>query len=167
MLREIIGIMACDQQYVISNNGELPWNCPEEIAFYRSMIKNQIVIMGYATYVQMPGRFLEEHTVVVFSKKHHNASNALVTFVSSLDEFYHLENLPPDRLCFMIGGAEIATLFLENKAIDHFYLSEIEGCYPGDVFFPIHLINRHPRALHLTGSFFKVYCYKNLKGQDD
>jgi len=163
-LREIIGIMACDQHYVISNKGELPWDCPEEIAFYRSMIKNQIVIMGYKTYEQMPSHFFEEHSVVVFSKKHRDHLNPLVTMVSSLDEFHHLKNLPKDKQCFMIGGAEIATLFLENKAIDCFYLSEIEGNYPGDVFFPINLISPYQRIVHLTGSCFKVYEYRNLKG---
>lgn len=163
-MREIIGIMACDQHYVISNKGELPWDCPEEIAFYRGMIKSQIVIMGYKTYEQMPPRFIEEHTVVVFSKKHRDHLNPLVSIVSSLDEFHHLKNLPIDRQCFMIGGAEITTLFLENKAIDHFYLSEIEGHYPGDVFFPIHLISQYHRIVHLTGSCFKVYVYRNLKG---
>ncbi len=163
-MREIIGIMACDQHYVISNKGELPWDCPEEIAFYRGMIKSQIVIMGYKTYEQMPPRFIEEHTVVVFSKKHRDHLNPLVSIVSSLDEFHHLKNLPIDKQCFMIGGAEITTLFLENKAIDHFYLSEIEGHYPGDVFFPIHLISQYHRIVHLTGSCFKVYVYRNLKG---
>ena len=64
----------------------------------------------------------------------------------------------------MIGGAEIAKLFLENKAIDHFYLSEIEGYHPGDVFFPIKLLSEYPRTLHLSGTSFKVYCYRHLKG---
>ncbi len=160
----MIGIMACDQHYVISNKGALPWNCPEEIAFYRGMIKNQIVIMGYKTYAQMPLSFLEEHTVVVFSKEHHNEIHRLAKIVSSLDALHQLNDLPADKQCFMIGGAEIAKLFLENKAIDHFYLSEIEGYHPGDVFFPIKLLSEYPRTLHLSGASFKVYCYRHLKG---
>lgn len=160
----MIGIMACDQHYVISNQGALPWDCPEEIAFYRSMIKNQIVIMGYTTYTQMPAKFLEEHTVVVFSRRHRNETNPLIKIVSSLVDFYQLEDLPADKPCFIIGGAEIASLFLENNAIDYFYLSEIEGYYPGDIFFPIHLLNQHQRTLYHCGTSFKVYCYRNLKG---
>ena len=164
ILREITGIMACDQHYVISNKGQLPWNCPNEIAFYNNMIKNQIVIMGHKTYQEMSVNFFENHITVVFSKKARNESNPLVTIVSSLDEFYHLKNLPKQKQCYMIGGAEIATLFLKNKAIDHFYLSEIKGYYPGDVFFPIDLMNNYSRTVYITDPCFKIYYYTKLRG---
>ena len=162
-MRKIIGIMACDQHYVISNQGKLPWNCPEEIDFYRSMIKNQIVIMGYKTYLQMPDSFFENHTAIVFSKKIRPALKPSVMIASSLDDFYKLKGLPDHKQCYLIGGAEITTFFLENKAIDHFYLSEIEGFYPGDVFFPMHLMNNYPKTLYKSGPGFKVYYYGNLK----
>ena len=163
-MREITGIMACDQHYVISNKGKLPWNCPSDITFYKKMIHNQIVIMGYKTYQQMPVSFLENHTTVVFSKNVRNETNSLVTFVSSLDAFYHLKSLPKDKQCYMVGGAEIATLFLENKVIDHFYLSVIEGYYPGDVFFPMDLLKNYPRTVYITDPCFRIYYYTNLRG---
>ena len=164
ILREITGIMACDKQYVISNQGKLPWNCPEEIIFYKKMIKNQIVIMGYKTYKQMPDIFFANHRTVVFSRNHHTEIHPLVILVSSLDAFYHLKDLPKDKQCYMVGGAEIATLFLENQAINNFYLSEIEGSYSGDVFFPIDHIKNYPRTLYITGLGFSVYYYTNLRG---
>ena len=162
-MREIIGIMACNQDYVISSNGELPWKCPDEIAFYRKMVQNQIVIMGYKTYIQMPQSFIEEHTVVVFSRTKRLDNNPLATFVSSLEEFDGLENLPADKECFMIGGAEIATLFLKGRALDRFYLSIINGHHFGDIYFPIDLINGHPRTLYLSNPAFNVFLYSNLK----
>jgi len=162
-LREIIGIMACNQDYVISSKGELPWKCPEEIAFYRKMIRNQIVIMGFKTFIQMPQSFLEEHTVLVFSRTHLLENSPLATFVSSIEEFEGLKNLPTDKECFMIGGAEIATLFLKNKMIDRFYLSIVEGHHPGDVHFPIDLVDQHPKTLYLSNPAFKVFLYSNLK----
>ena len=163
-MREITGIMACDQHYVIANQGKLPWHCPEDITFYQKMIKNQIVIMGYKTYQKMPVSFFKNHTSVVFSKKARHETQPGVSIVSSLDAFYHLKNLPKQKQCYMIGGAEIATLFLENKAIDHFYLSEIEGYYPGDIFFPIDLIKKHPRRTYISGPGFSVYYYTHLRG---
>ena len=166
-MREIIGIMACNQDYVISSKGELPWKCPEEVAFYRKMIRHQIVIMGYTTFMQMPQSFLEEHTVVVFSRMHRSDTNPLVTFVSSIDEFDGLKNLPLDRECFMIGGAEVATLFLKNKSIDRFYLSIVEGHHSGDIYFPIALIDQYPKTIYLSNPAFTVFLYSNLKAQDD
>ena len=163
-LREITGIMAYDQHYVIAHKGKLPWNCPEEITFYRKKIENQIVIMGYKTYQQMPVSFFADHITVVFSKNAYKDTHPLVTIVSSLVEFYNLKNLPELKRCYMVGGAELATLFLENKAVDHFYLTEIEGYYPGDVFFPMDLLKNYPRTVYMKGSCFCVYYYTNLKG---
>ena len=162
-MREIIGIMACNQDYVISSHGELPWKCPDEVAFYRKMVRNQIVIMGYKTYIQMPQSFFEEHTVIVFSRTHHQDNNPLATFVSSLQEFDDLKNLPADKECFMIGGAEIATLFLKGRALNRFYLSIVNGHHSGDIYFPIDLIDGHPRTLYLSNPAFNVYLYSNLK----
>lgn len=162
-MREIIGIMACNQDYVISSNGELPWKCPDEIAFYRKMVRNQIVIMGYKTFIQLPQSFLEEHTVIVFSRTHLSENNPLATFVSSLEEFHNLKTLPTDKECFMIGGAEVASLFLKNKAIDRFYLSIMHGHHAGDVYFPISLIEKYPRKLYLSNPAFDVFIYSNLK----
>ena len=162
-MREIIGIMACNQDYVISSNGELPWKCPDEIAFYRKMVRNQIVIMGYKTFIQMPYSFLEEHTVVVFSKTHLSENNPLAIFVSSIEEFNNLTSLPVDKECFMIGGAEIATLFLKGRAINRFYLSFVNGHHAGDIYFPIDLIDQCPRTLYLSNPAFNVFLYSNLK----
>ena len=156
-LRPIIGLMACGKNYVISNKGELPWHCPEEVAFYRGMIRNHIVVMGRKTFDEMPIAFPEEHTVIVFSRT--LKSSGRVTFVSSLHEFHDLKNLPQDKHCFMIGGGEMASLFLRNNAIDRFYLSEIPGDYPGDTFFPINLLKHHPCVMHKKESSFTVYCY--------
>ena len=63
----------------------------------------------------------------------------------------------------MIGGAEVATLFLKNKAIDRFYLSIVEGHHAGDIYFPITLIDQHPKTLYLSNPAFKVFLYSNLK----
>lgn len=151
--------MACDEQYAIAKQGKLPWYCPEDISFYRATIKNQIVVMGHKTYQQMPVDFFENHTTVVLSKHAKQHKNTQVTFVSSLDEFFKLENLPSNKECYMIGGAETTRLFLEKAAIEHFYLTEIEGNYQGDLFFPIELMSKFKKAVYLKGPGFTIYHY--------
>lgn len=164
-MREIIGIMACDQNYVISNNGKLPWHCPEETAFYRNMIRNEIVIMGRKTFNEMPVSFTEDHTVIVFSRT--LKSYGQVKFVSSLSEFYKIKDLPKDKRCFMVGGRELASLFLKNKALDRFYLSEINGYYPGDIYFPVKFLKHQSRVIYRQEPSFIVYCYDKLKESND
>lgn len=157
--------MACDKKYVISHRGKLPWHCPHEIAFYRTMIKNQIVIMGRKTFDELPTSFAEDHTVIVFSRILRSSGKA--RFVSSLDEFHDSRDLPEDKKCFMVGGGEIASLFLSNNAINRFYLSEIDGEYPGDTFFPIHLLQHHARFTYRKEDSFTVYCYDSLRACHD
>lgn len=159
-LRKITGVMACDSGHHIANQGVLPWSCPEEVAFYRGLIKSQIVVMGYETYKQMPSSFIEEHHVVVFSKKHQSDVALPAICVGSLEEFKMLKNLPVNRKYFMIGGAKIAKLFLENNLIDDFYLSEIHGNYPGDVFFPINLLDKFKSSIFLSNPSFTVNYYE-------
>lgn len=101
--------------------------------------------------------------MVVFSRTHCAENNPLATFVSSIDEFNDLKNLPADKECFMIGGAEVATLFLTSKGIDRFYLSVVEGHHSGDIYFPIALIDQHPKTLYLSNPAFTVFLYSNLK----
>jgi dihydrofolate reductase len=160
-LRRVTGLMACSTNYVISNKGALPWHCPEEIAFYRGMIRHQIVIMGRKTFDEMPAAFPNDHTVIVFSRT--SRGSGPVTFVSSLTEFNDLKCLPQDKHCFMIGGGEIAALFLENNALDRFFLSRIDGDYSGDMFFPIALLEHHSCVMHKKEPSFTVYCYDNLR----
>jgi len=164
-VRAIIGVMACDKHYAISYRGKLPWHCPDEIAFYRTMIKNQIVIMGRKTFDEMPDSFAEDHTVIVFSRMLGSSHKA--RFVCSLDELFDLRDLPEDKTCFMVGGGELASLFLKNKAIDRFYLSEINGEYSGDKFFPIHLLQHRARDTFKKETSFTVYCYDNLRAWND
>lgn len=164
-MREVIGLMACDKHYAISHQGKLPWHCPEEVAFYRGMIKSQIVIMGRKTFDEMPASFPQEHTVIVFSRTPRRLRH--VTFVSSLNEFYGRRDLPQEKRCFMVGGGEVASLFLENNLLDRFYLSEIDGSYPGDVFFPVHLLKHRSRVIYRKESSFTVYCYDHLRERDD
>ena len=163
MLPKITGIMACDKHFVISNKGTLPWDCPEDIVFYRKMIKNQVVIMGYNTYQQMPKHFFDDHTCIIFSKKMIQTMNSRVTVVSSLDDFFALNSMSNAKRCYMIGGAEIATLFLKNGLIEDFYLTEIDGYYPGDVFFPMDLMQPYIKQVHLQGPGFTIGYWMQRK----
>ncbi|ABV74376.1 dihydrofolate reductase [Rickettsia akari str. Hartford] len=44
-----------------------------------------------------------------------------------------------DKKIFIVGGAEIAILCLEQNLIDEFLLTKINKNYDGDTFFPLNL----------------------------
>ncbi|WP_341749364.1 dihydrofolate reductase [Candidatus Tisiphia endosymbiont of Sialis lutaria] len=70
--------------------------------------------------------------IIVFSRNHHCISND-VKIVSSLNEFLkYIQSLNLVKKLFMIGGAEIAHLFLEHNLISYFILTKIHHLYSGD-----------------------------------
>lgn len=160
---KITGIMACDPHGVIALNNKLPWHIPEEIEFFRKTINGQNIILGYKTFLEMPMEFFKNHFCVVFTKKNILPKKDNVIFVSNIEEFMNL-NLPITNKTYMIGGAELAKLFLENNLLHDFILSIINIEYQGDKFFPLETITSWPRQLIKQNKDFSIYYYKNPHG---
>jgi dihydrofolate reductase len=129
----IIGILSCDLQGIVGNRGKTPWRIPEELKFFRDTVCNGSLIMGRKTFNSMPPSILKGKKNIVFSRKAHQNIPGLV-FVSSMHEFKALNLLTGSSPLFMIGGAQIAQLFIEAKLISKFILSKINGVYEGDAF---------------------------------
>lgn len=162
--KKITGLMACDPMGVIALNHKLPWSHPEEVVFFRQLIKQQIIIMGYTTYLDMPDWLLNKSYCVVFLQEPskpliRNRQN--VVFVSSINDFLNLEALPSDKACFLIGGGKIANSFLEKNLIDDFILTEISKHYWGDTFMPLEKIKYWPKTLIGKTSHFDIHHYIN------
>jgi len=166
--RKITGLIACDPTGIIGEKRRLPWTFPEEVAFFRQTTAQQIMITGATTYEEMPRSFFHERYCVVFSKSLYKSSQdhpPTVIFVSSLNEFLNLKNLPENKSCYMIGGAEIAKLFLVYHLIDDFLLSIMTKSYSGDTVFPLDLIEHWPRTQLKKTADFSTYHYKNPLSQ--
>ncbi|MCC8483390.1 MAG: dihydrofolate reductase [Rickettsia endosymbiont of Labidopullus appendiculatus] len=129
---KIIGIMAAMQQGVIGDRNSLPWSYPEELEHFRATTSGHIMIMGRKTYNIIPKTSLTNRDIIVFSRNPYFVSND-VKRVSSLNEFLkYIQSLNLVKKLFMIGGAEIAHLFLEHNLISYFILTKIHHLYSGD-----------------------------------
>ncbi len=160
--RKVSGIIACDPQGVIAYKHKLPWYYPEDLAFYRKTTEHQINIMGYTTFLELSPAFIEKRCCVVFTQKKQRPRLAKnVIFVHSLAEFNELSCLPPHQSCYLIGGAQITRLFIENNRLDDLFLTEINKCYPGDTFFPLELIANWPKSCIKKTSDFTINHYIN------
>jgi dihydrofolate reductase len=124
--------MAATKQGVISHDNRLPWNYTEELEYFRSITQDNIVIMGRKTYDTIPSIFFNTREAIVFSRC--SKLNG-VTVVTSLDECMQcIQDLENQKTIFMIGGAEIAHLFLKNHLITSFILTKIHHVYVGDTY---------------------------------
>ena len=131
----MIAIGVCDPRGVMGKGGNLPWHFPEDLRFFSDTVAKYPLVMGYRTCVSLPDKYFDR-LVFVFTRQIREAQRGEI-FVHSIEEFLTLVKTIP--LLYIIGGSEIFTLFLQNKLIDEFLLTEIYQPYEGDAFLPLSL----------------------------
>lgn len=140
MNRKLIGIMACTNSGVIGLDGKVPWKYEKEFKHFQEVTEREAVIMGRKTFDEMRElSLLKTRNNIVFTrnlslKKHYQAIN--IRFVNSLEEFKKII-APEISKAYMIGGQEIAKLFLKNDMLSEFLLTKIHKEYKGDSYFPL------------------------------
>jgi len=82
-------------------------------------------------------------------------SNQIV--VSSLREFFAIEGR--FSTLYVIGGAQIYTLFLRENLIQEFILTRINGLYSGDTVFPLSLLKGWPNCRVEETPTFSIHRY--------
>jgi dihydrofolate reductase len=151
----VSAIAAMGANRVIGQEGDLPWNIPEDMKFFREKTKARIVIMGRKTFESfpegrpLPGRY---HIVItrqsswaqevasrlnLLRKQKEFVKGTEVTVVSSITEALHEANLKTafyGEEVFVIGGGEIYQQMLPQT--QRIYLTEIHKNFNGDAYFP-------------------------------
>lgn len=130
-------IAAVARNGVIGSCGRIPWNIPEDMAYFRKVTTGGIVIMGRNTYEEI-GRPLPERFNIIVTHSQNFSGDNLRTVHSleaaiSLGEEYADENEIPPRI-FLCGGQRIYSQGM--KYAQRLYLTEIDADYNGDAFFP-------------------------------
>jgi dihydrofolate reductase len=133
-MKQMTGIMAATADGIIGSKGALPWNYPDELEHFRNSTHNHTIVMGYNTYESTPKALFNDRQALVLSKNTQlHLGDARVFF--SLDEFLsYAQTRLSNAKIFMIGGGQIADLFLENNLITSFILTRIHKAYPGDTY---------------------------------
>ncbi|CAI5703803.1 unnamed protein product [Peronospora effusa] len=141
-------IVACSVNRVIGKQGKLPWNLPADWAFFTSITKNQVLIVGRRSFEEFDEPIPNRHTIIVSSTlKRPTRAGAVggqcsgVQVAGTLKQALQLANSDPQyRDCshIFIGGGE--TLYKEAMTAN-----VAESCYvtrlhqvvnDGDRFFP-------------------------------
>jgi dihydrofolate reductase len=160
IFEKILGIGACDEAGNMGKDGKLPWFCPEDLKHFSDTTNGSPIIMGSHTLQSLPSHYLKERTAIIFT--HYplrlNRSSNLI-FVSSLSEFFALEGRFSHL--YVIGGAQIFSLFLRENLIQEFILTQIKGLYAGDTVFPLSLLRRWPNLQVQETSTFSIHRYCN------
>lgn len=122
---------------VIGKDGKLPWHISDDLKLFKTLTSNNVLVMGYNTYISLPKKGLANRLNIVVTRNHindHESTENLV-FVSSLtDAINYVPDTDP-REKFIIGGASLYEQAF--SIVDRCYLSLIKcNNIEGDTYFP-------------------------------
>lgn len=161
--RKAIGIMAATNEGVIAEGNVLPWNYPEELEHFRSTTDGHTIVMGRKTYEAMPQGVFSSRKAIIFSKNPKEFDSKPGIFVKSLEEYFDvIHGLGEAEKIFMIGGAEIAHLFLKHKLISSFILTRIHSLYSGDTYLDLNYFKGWKETVLKSSPHYTILQLTNI-----
>lgn len=130
-------VVALGEHREIGANNDLLWHLPRDMQFFKETTMGHTVVMGRKNWESIPERFRPlpgRRNIVITRNKDYKAQGA--TVIHDIAEVS--KQLPEDgSKCFIIGGAQIYQLALEQDIIDEMYITQVHQTFPNaDSFFP-------------------------------
>lgn len=122
-------IVAYSENYVIGNQGRIPWKIKGEQKRFKELTTGNVVIMGKRSYEEIGKPLPNRITIVISSTKKQEHDNCFIC--TSLQEALKLAG---DRDVFIAGGAGLYQEAID--IVDKMYITLIEKEIEGDTYFP-------------------------------
>ena len=163
----ILQIAALDADNGLGKGGKIPWQIPEEQAFFRDQTLGHVLFFGRVTYRSLGRPTLPDRRIVVLSR--HIPAEAPripddgifcpVCWCDSLERALRIAGKTEDTV--FIGGG--AALYADTMPFaDELLLSRIPGHYACDTFYPPIPSNM---ALTHTRCFPKFTVHRYMRGE--
>ena len=129
-------VAAVARNGVIGAGGELPWRIPGDLRRFRRLTLGGTVVMGRRTFDSIGKALDGRRNIVVTRRADFSAPGA--ERADSLQSALALarENGGESRGIFIIGGGEVYAEALRLGLAERMILTEVDGEFAGDVFFP-------------------------------
>lgn len=124
-------ILAVDRDFGIGKDNKLLFHLKKDLAHFKDLTLNNIVIMGRKTYKSMNGALPERENIVLTRNKDLKLDDALV-FNSPQNLLKYVRENKNDREVFVIGGKEIVDLLLDF--CDEAIITKIDAKKDADTF---------------------------------
>ncbi|MCB1680436.1 MAG: dihydrofolate reductase [Rhodospirillales bacterium] len=133
----IIAAMAKNRTIGIEN--KLPWNIPEDLAYFKKVTMGKPLLMGRKTFesiVEQLGKPLPGRINIVLSERGFKAGNTTVmdNFDKAIHEAKKLAKDAGHDEMLIIGGRQLYEQAL--RVADRIYLTEVHEEFDGDAWFP-------------------------------
>lgn len=119
--------------------------------------------MGQKTYKTMPEYLLKDRLAIVLSKEMNFKATNAITFHCLRECLAYIDKQNYKNKFYMIGGGQIATLFLKYNLISYFILTEIQKSYIGDTFMPLHYFKNWKKQIIKNTKDYIIYLLTNQK----
>ena len=162
-------IVAMDSNCNIGKEGKLPWKGKPEYRWDMSHFKettiNNIVVMGYNTFVSLNCKALPNRVNYVITKNHvynivDNNVNKIFTSIEDLNDWYQRWRVTDKDFkyedLYIIGGAKIYKEFLQMGLVDEIILSVFDEKFDADIQFPTEYLYKSS-GYRIDDSKTKIY----------
>lgn len=142
-------IAAVAENRVIGRDNALLWHIPEDFKYFKQTTMGKPMIMGRKTFESLPGMLPgRAHIVISRSEepikpppsKTEGAAPELhqvKTIEDAVKKAYHIARNNNENEIFIIGGAQIYKLALNDSHVDRLYITRVHQPYVGDAYFPV------------------------------
>ncbi|MBE8221189.1 MAG: dihydrofolate reductase [Bdellovibrionales bacterium] len=129
-------ITAVDQNNGIGVAGELPWDIPKDMEFFKSTTINKIIIMGRKTFDSLHHPLPKRLSIVISRAKHDNIIDKVIFVTSIKDAIEEAKKhtVKYGKEVFIIGGGEVYKQSL--GLVNRIYITRIKHNYNCDTFYP-------------------------------
>ena len=135
----IKAILACDQDWGIGKDGDLPWpHNTEDLKWFKESTIGGVVVMGKSTWNSLPRKPLPNRENIIITSSEQDKDQDGCQFIKFNIAKKELVNMSKSRDVWIIGGAKLVKGLLD--IIDEFHLSRIQGSYNCDTFLSKSLI---------------------------
>jgi len=150
-------IVAVERSQGIGFKGQMPWpHLQGDMAWFKKMTTDQIVIMGRKTWESIGSKKLPNRINLVISRNPVQGCDISFSQVDlALDKSVEIW---PDKEIFIIGGSVIYTHYLD--IIDRFYVTEIDADYECDTFFNLNYVHENFTNVTEHATFTDPVSYK-------
>lgn len=130
-------ILATDSFFGIGKDGSIPWNCPEDMQYFKEQTLNQTVIMGRKTFDSLPHKGgLPDRQQIVITQAAKFVDGRTKIVYSYLEDWKQYLSMVQDLQWegfWVIGGTFIYNQLLPY--VDEIHHTMIDGDYNCDTFF--------------------------------
>ncbi len=123
-------IAALSSNYVIGDEGKIPWFIKGELRRFREITINHNVVMGRKTFDSIGKTLDKRNNIIISNNKELKIDNAIV--VSSFIDALNACN--PKQDIYIIGGSKIYEIALPHS--EYLLLTLIDKEFKGDTCFP-------------------------------